>query len=152
MSRRPIDGSSTNESPNKVTGSVFDSKAPLRLPKGTPRDQARKARAVFAENPYLEQAQVPAVIRLVILREKFDDAQKQIDAEGFTIVNRFDEEKPNPMLDVLTRLQSALVTQERALAIAVPTRNEQIGKKDRQQVVPKQRAATGRGQPKLRLA
>ncbi len=150
MSRRPT-GSYTKESPNHVKGSMFDPDTPLVIPLGTRPSVHRMTEVILGQNPHLEQPQVEAVVRLAKLYEQFDLAEQKLGDVGMTQEDRFGLEKPHPMVNVVTSLQNAIVTQERNLAISVPSRNEQVPKGDR---APAARSTppTPPGRPKLRLA
>ncbi len=153
MPRRPANGDKRKESPNRVAGSVFSIEDPLVIPTKLKRTVRIRVKSVLNQNPYLEQVHVPAVVRLAKLEEKFAEVEEELEINGLTTVDRYGTVKPNPLLATLTTVQNAIVTQERNLAISVPTRNEQIGKSDRKShtqsgsTVPQKNGA-----PKLRLA
>lgn len=160
MSRRPRDSSSitgTTPSHDDARSSMFVEAEPLVIPKGLLAAERKRVKKIIEENAYLEQAQMDSIIRLVRLYEHFDQAEATVQKEGQTHINFRGEEKPHPSLEVLLKLQGAIVTQERNLAISVPTRNEQIAKRDRKKRAPaktgvKSQVKSVAKKPTLRLA
>lgn len=156
MAHRPKDSATrtgTTPSANHVQGSAFDGAAPLRIPLGLPASIRKRVKKILEDNPYLEQAHMAAVVRLAKLEESHRDLQDEVDRDGVTVQNRFGESVANPALQAMLKVQNALVTQERALAIAVPTRKEQISKSELKRAVPKTPNKAGKANtPKLRLA
>jgi hypothetical protein len=154
MPRRPANGNTRKESPNHVAGSVFTEESPLVIPKNLGYTLRNRVKEILHQNSYLDQQQVPAVVRLAKLERQFRKVEETVEKEGLVVLDRFGAAKTNPLLSTMTAIQNSIVTQERNLAIAIPARNEQIAKQDRG---PRKTEATTtpqvkKGAPKLRLA
>ena len=122
-----------------------------KIPVGLDRSVRKRVVSLLDQNIYLGDAQMSAVIRLAQMYERFDALESEIQAAGLKI---FSEVKgmdlPNPMIATQLSVQSHIVTQERNLAISIPTRHEQIDKADRK--TRKKPAEKKRGAPTLRIA
>ena len=152
--KRPT-GARTKESPNHVEGSAFDSTQPLVIPKGLPLARRNRVKTLLEQNPYLGQSQVPGVVRLVRLYEQFDALMEELDIQGVMTENGNGLPTVNPIYSAVAKVQSAVLAQERSLAITIPSRTESVPKGDR-----KAKLAPPKGSkkpvanfaPKLRLA
>ena len=98
---------------------------------------------------------MPGAIRLIKLYVQFDVLMEELDIQGVMTKNGNDIEAVNPVYGAVSKIQSAILAQERALAITVPSRTESVPKGDR-----KAKLAPPKGSkkpvanfaPKLRLA
>ena len=155
MPRRPSGNAGTTPSVNLVPGSYLDEvQGTLRIPVGLDPEVRKRVKNTLELNPFLGQPQMAAVIRYARLQIRFEQIEAQIDQEGVTVIDRYGNDKEHPLLKFMNSTQGALVTQERNLAISVPTRREQIAKseeKPRTRKEPKGKAPTGRPDS-LRLA
>ena len=140
---------------NNIRGSVFDSESRVRpsIPRGLPPSLRKDVETILDQNRFLQDPQVPAVIRLCRLRERFDAIGALLDEQGYQVESKDGTPRPNPLIAEWVKIQSAIVTQERQLAIAIVSRSNNITKEEqRQNAISETKLERGSGTPPLRLA
>jgi hypothetical protein len=128
---------------------MFDPRQRPRIPSGLPPSIRKRVKTVLEQNPFLESPQLPSVIRYARLQERFDELDATIEQTGTVVVNKDGIKVPNPLIKSQLSIQSALVTQERQLAVAIVSRGNNLTKKD--QSTP-EKLSRPTGAPPLRLA
>lgn len=130
MPRRPRGARLGAPSINEVKGSIFDTglEETIELPSTLAVNVRDYVVSTFENNPYLGKAQLNPVIRYAKLLVVFDSIASLVDTQGLEVMDRFGDGKPNPHSLTMLKLQSSLASAEQALAIAIPTRREQITK------------------------
>jgi hypothetical protein len=155
MSRRTGATVIAPESGAEITNSIFVSggENPVEVPAHLPQPIKDRVQEVFNLNPFLKEPQLPSVIRLAEMEARYRELQDIVAMEGMVCIDRFGAQKPHPAMLLLMNTQNALVTQERNLAISIPTRREQIAKNE-DKVKRGGRTPKGKdgGAPALRLA
>ena len=141
---------------NDVQGSTFDTAADpvatISFPRSVSAVRRERARKVIRTNPYLGQAQLASVLRYTDLVHRYEELVAEAADIPYTYETERGDVKPSPIYDMLAKTQTLLLTQERHLAISVPTRNEQVTKKDQAPAAPAKGARAKNGAPTLRLA
>ena len=130
MPRRPRGARIGAPSINEVKGSIFDTglAETIELPSTLSPNVRDHVVSTFESNPYLSKAQLNTVLRYAKWLDVFDGLMDLIGGQGLEVMDRFGDGKPNPHLLTMLKVQSALASAEQSLAIAVPTRREQITK------------------------
>lgn len=151
---RSYSNGATAPSINLVPNSYLDERdRSIAIPKGLSHDIRRRVQTTYDHNTYLTQAQMPLVVRYGKLSVSFDKVYENIETQGMTTLDWEGREKPNMLWSMLFRLQTALDTLERQLAITVPSRRQQLTKAEDLQ--PPRKVGEGEGETAaaaLRLA
>lgn len=90
----------------------------------------KRVRTLLDQNPYLEQAQLAAVIRLAEMEKQLKEMKEIVTRDGAVIETRFGDLKKHPAQEIALQLQTAIARQEHALAISIPARKEKISKNE----------------------
>lgn len=144
--RRSYSNGATTPSIDLVPGSYLDEQdRTIDIPKKLTSEIRRRIQSTYSHNTYLTQAQMPLVVRYGKLSVSFDKVFDNIESQGLTTVDWEGKEKPHILWTMLFRLQSALDTLERQLAITVPSRRQQLTKAEDQQ--PPRMVGEGEGEP-----
>ena len=101
------------------------------LPRNLTAPERKAAKVVYNQNPHLEHVHLPLVIRLVKYRELVATLTKQVETEGAVVTMSNGNPTKHPAVSALAAIEGRVQSLERALAITVQMRNEQVPKADR---------------------
>jgi hypothetical protein len=105
---------------------------PPRLPTGLPVNVRKSAKAIVAENPHLDHSQTEAIVRLAKMRERYLDMEREVQAAGYTTYDeKRGREVVHPLVPVLSQLGNAILSLEKAMAIAFVARSGQVKQNER---------------------
>lgn len=117
----------------EVSGSVFaptENHCPT-LPRDLSALEKKAVKLVYDQNPQLEHVHLPLTIRLVKYRRLAANLVRTLETEGPVVALTNGNLAKHPAISALAALEGRIQSLERALAITVQTRNEQVPKSER---------------------
>jgi len=128
MPRRSATAGYTGSPTVETRGSMFDPgpRNPVRLPPGLDPEVRKKAKRIIESNPHLDDSQTESIIRLAKMRKRVEEMEADIETKGYMILDEAKgREIINPLVPALTTASNAVLSLERALAIAFVTKTGQ---------------------------